>query len=528
MSLRYTSLQENYGESGRTRKVAGANGIPQDRKQLLPVFQREGRVYQPTYRQLPSKFSSTMFNQASVVSDLIPKIDYIDHACLRIDITVSGAPVALVHTNYWFRQVDLKDSGSGVIIQTHYDDTVQANFLNRCPLSAEKALFKTANIESAANGKYGVTNLLPVGTHSFYMPLLTTIFENFGGLYLADLQGDLQLVLTTPSTIIASGAGTISTNISYLIEGANLTASDMAVYRNRYNMGAAEAQFLQPIVTQFNQVQLTAGASSNLKLDNVDGLCPFQMIMVRPVGLKNQNAGFAQWQLLNIGDSNGAAIDLVTNAGNSIWGNGQAVPTRYMRQHISVENFPNGWVSEKPVYFINHCEKINYALRGKVEGSRYFKSTDGDMIRLVLPSAPVQEVHTVTFSAVPLAAGNYSFTYKGEQSAQIAGNATPAVMQATLQAMKSFAARFITVTCSAAASAGISFTITFTDPEGELVGDLVQLISHDGIAASASTARTVAGVPGLASGQYDVVVYSYVFKVANYSGSKLTSRLLLN
>jgi len=526
MSLRYTALQENYGESGRTRKVLGANGIPQDRKQLLPVFQREGRVYQPTYRQLPSKFPSTLFNQAGVVMDNIPQIDYIDHACLRVDLDVTVAPVKLVHTSYWFRQIDMKDSGSGSIIQTHYDDSVQANFLNRCPLSAEKALFKTANIESASNGKYGVTNELPVGRHTFYIPLLTTIFENFGGLYLADLKGDLQLVLTTPSTIIASGSGSISATISYLIEGANLTASDIAVYRNRYNMAAAEAQFLQPIVTQFNQVQLTAGASSKLKLDNVDGLCPFQMLMVRPVGQKDQNVNFAQWKLLNLGDSNGAAIDLVSNSSTSIWGNGQAVPTRYMRQHMSVEHFPNGWASEKPVYFINYCEKINHALRGKVEGSHFFDSSAGEMIQLVLPPAPVQEVQTVTFSTAPQASGFYSFTYKGEQSAQLAGNASVGAMKAALEAMKGFSARYITVTCSAVASAGASFTITFTDPEGELVGELVQLTCHDGMVASASTARTVAAVPGLASGLYDVVVYSYVFKVAHYSGCKLTSRLL--
>jgi hypothetical protein len=197
-----------------------------------------------------------------------------------------------------------------------------------------------------------------------------------------------------------------------------------------------------------------------------------------------------------------------------------------MRQHLSVEHFPNGWASEKPAYFINYCEKINQALRGKVEGARAFDSSKGDQIRLVLPPAPVQEVQTVTFSITPQATGFYSFSYKGEQSAQIAGNASTATMQSTLQAMKSFASKYITVTCSAAASAGASFTITFTDPEGELTGDLVQLVCHDGMVASASTARTTAAIPGLASGSYDVSVYSYVYQVARYNGRVLSSHLL--
>ena len=528
MSLRFTSLKENYGESGQTKRVVGANGIPREKKQLLPTFQRDGRVYMPTVRQLASRFPSTLFSQASTVTDLIPNIDYIDHMCLRVDLTVTVAPVAVVSTNYWFRQLDLKTAGNGNIIQTQYADTMQANFLNRVPLSAEKALFKTACIESDTNGKYGVAKLLPVGTHTFYIPLLTTVFENFGGLFLNDLDGFLQLSVTTPSTIIASGSGSVSAAISYIVEGAHLTAGDIAVYRNRYNLAAAEAQFLQPILTPFYGVQLTAGANNHLKLDNVNGLCAFQMLMVRPVGQKDQNAAYAQWQLLNIGDSNGAAIDLVDNGGQSIWGNGQAVPTRYMRQHLSVEHFPNGWASEKPAYFINYCEKINQALRGKVEGARAFDSSKGDQIRLVLPPAPVQEVQTVTFSITPQATGFYSFSYKGEQSAQIAGNASTATMQSTLQAMKSFASKYITVTCSAAASAGASFTITFTDPEGELTGDLVQLVCHDGMVASASTARTTAAIPGLASGSYDVSVYSYVYQVARYNGRVLSSHLLTN
>lgn len=528
MSLRLTSLQDDfYVESGMTRKVRDSRGLLVDKKQLLPRFQRDGRIYLPNVSQLPSTFSPTVFNQANVATSLIPKIDLIKHMALRVDVTVASAPVTLVPCNYWFRQLDIKDNGSGEIIQTHYGDTMHANFLNRVHVASEKALFKTANVESAANGKYGVTKPLPIGTHTFFIPLMTALFENYDGLYLADLQGDLSLTLTTNSTIIASGAGTITSAISFVVEGAKLTPADISIYRNRYFMNAAESRFLQPIQSLFDNVQLTAGASKNLKLDNVDGLCAFQMIMVRPTGQRDVNTGFAQWKLLNIGDSNGAAIDLVTNAGTSIWGNGNPVPTRYMRQHIAAEHFPNAWATEKPVYFINYCEDINNALRGKVEGARFFDSSDGDQIRLSLPAAPIAEVQTVTFSTTPQATGFYSFSYKGETSAELVGNANVAAMKAAIEGMKYFSSKYITVTCSAVASAGASFTITFSDPEGELTGDLVTVNSHDGLVASASTARTTAGVPGLASGQYDVTVYSYVYSEAYYSGKKLSSRRLV-
>jgi len=247
--------------------------------------------------------------------------------------------------------------------------------------------------------------------------------------------------------------------------------------------------------------------------------------MIRPTGCYTNNAGFSSWKLLNMGDSNGASIDLVSNSGESYIGG--ARPTRYIRQHQAIDNMDNDFWSTIPSYHLVYCDNIRAALSGMVKGARWFKSQNRDQIRLNLPAAPVAEVQTVTFSAAPAAGGFYAFNYRGDQSAQLPVNASPATMAAAIQAMKTFAARFITVVCSASASAGTSFTVTFNDPQGELIGDMLEVQSHDGLAASAVTSRTVAAVPGLASGQYDVVVYSYIYRVANYNGVKLSSKLLL-
>jgi hypothetical protein len=273
---------------------------------------------------------------------------------------------------------------------------------------------------------------------------------------------------------------------------------------------------------------MTAASSNNLfKLNNVDGLCAYQMMLFRPTGTIGQNANFAAWKLLNIGDYNGAGLDLVSSSGESKWGLGSHVPTRYIRQHMSVDNFDNDWVSQKPVYFLNYSDNMNTALRGVVNGGYRFRATDGDQIRVNLPAAPINEVQTVTFTATPAVGGFYSFNFRGEESAQILASSSVAVMKATFEAMRGVASRFLTVTFSAAASAGASFTITFVDPEGTLTdGDVVNIISHDGMVAGASTARTVAGVPGLATGNYDVFIYSYLYNLAAYSNGKLTSQLL--
>jgi hypothetical protein len=443
-----------------------------------------------------------------------------------VDITVAGAPVTLVPCEYWFTEKILRDTGSSSEIQRTYDDSANIDILARCSAGRQGALFKSGlNMENNEIGKYGLTKPLPVGTRTFYIPILGSVFENFGGLYLEKLQGELSLELTTPATIIASGSGTISSDISFVVEGSHLTDMDIHHLLKSYEMHATETQFLQAHRSQFSSQRLTAGQTNKLVLRDVDGLCAFQAIFVRPVGAKNDNTNFNQWKLLNIGDANGAAIDLSTSGGVSILGNGAPVPSRLIRQHQSVDQFDNDFFSKKPVYIVNYSDSIREALRGKINGGYNFDGQRADEIRLVLPPAPVQEVQTVTFSTTPAAGSFYSFVFKGNKSAQLPIEATPAQMKAVIEAMPELKAHYVTAICSAAASAGASFSITFEDPEGILEGDLLT-VESSGAVASNATARTVAAVPGLVSGDYDVTVYSYLFHRCGYVLNKLRRELI--
>ena len=156
-----------------------------------------------------------------------------------------------------------------------------------------------------------------------------------------------------------------------------------------------------------------------------------------------------------------------------------------------------------------------------------FAGIDAYEIRISLPSAPVQEVQTVIFSQAPAAGSFYSFSFRGEQSAQLIGSATVDLIKSAIESMREVQARHLTVTASAAASAGTSFTLTFADPEGTLDGDLFLVNCHDGAQAGSATTRTTAGVPGLVSGLYDVYVYSYLYHVCSYVNNKLRSQLLV-
>ena len=496
------------------------------KNQLLPTSQVAGGsyVYTPTTRTLVSTFPNNMFSYAGKKSSVIPRIDMLRHLVFKVEHTITGGPAVLAPCQYWIPELSLRDSGSGEVIQRTYDDTSLLTMLFRCAAGKQRSMFKSGvNMESEELGKYGLSKPLMPGTYTFFIPVLTSIFENFQGLFLNDLQGDLMIDWTTPNTIVAAGPGVVSSStISFLVEGAELHNSDINLYKSRYMSSVSECRFLQAHRSEFLSMQLTAGQVNKLPLRSVDGLCAFQAVMVRPTGVLNDNINFNTWKLLNVGDSNGAAIDLTTNSGKSILGNGSPVPTRWLRQHQSVDLFDNDFITRKPVYLLNYCESINGALAGRINGGKVFVGSDADEVRISLPPAPLPEVQGFQYTAAP---SIYFFMFRGERSALISGGADVGTIKQVIEAMREVKARNITVTASAVASAGLSFTLTFNDPEGTFDGDLFQC--NMGNSVGVTTTRLQASVPGLVTGQYDVYVYSFLYNKCSYVGNKLHSELLV-
>lgn len=502
-----------------------ATGLPVGGKmQHLPAQKHpdEPQLYIPRQDWYPSQFPSDIFSRPGVEhkSDF-PKVDYIEHADLRVALTVATAPVRVVQAERFFEQSDLIDpTNPSQPFQTHYDDTAQAMLINKTSPGNQAAIFKTSNVESDSAGKYGPGKELAVGTHYFYIPLMNSVFSNIKGAYTGDMVNKLILSLRVPSTIIVSGSGTITASIQFGITSRLLNEKDRQEYRRRLMQHAIECNFLQPHRIRKSQV-LTPGAENFLDLNSVpQGVVAYHQVLIRPSGAVNTNNGRMLWY--NIGDANDARVDLIDVNSNSITG---SLPTRFLRQHGSAQMFDNDFYSHKPSYIIPYCASVNAAANGKVVGGRYFRSQCSERLRLTLPAAAVSEVQTLTQSATPAAGGWYRLRFRGEESAILLGNATVAQMKAAFEAMRNVQVSNITVTFSAVASAGGSLTATFSDPEGSLTGDLLEICPGDAFAASSSTARTTAGVPGLPSAQaYDIDIYSFMYKTANFNGSQFFSR----
>jgi hypothetical protein len=488
--------------------------------QTVPIGKNAVNMYVPRASWLASQYRSTIFNEPGTHTSTIPRIDFIKDLTLRVAITVSGSPVSLVPCEYWFEQIDLFDPTNFAIpVQTAYDDTSVVQLLTKAPYGSQKAIFKTSNIEAEGAAKFGVSKTLPVGTHYFYIPLFNSIMTNYGGLFLGDMRNELTLQLKVPSTIVASGSGSISAAIQFGIEGYLMNDVDRKIHRDRLSLSSSECNFLLPHHISLQQ-NLTAASSDNfIDLEPVKGACAFHCVLIRNTGANNSSNGKMKW--LNIGDANDARIEVVDAQNYSITG---SLPSRFLRQHGSAsQGFNNDFVSSKCCYLVNYCDSILEAFNGRVKGGRYFINNHGNRLRLTLPAAPVSEVQTITFSVAPSAAGYYRLGWKGEWSAMLLGNATVAQMKAAFEAMSTVAAANLSVTFSAIASAGTSLTATFNDPEGVLTGDLMEVLPLDGSAATVSVARTVAGVPGLATGTYAIDVYSYMYRTAKFNGTELQS-----
>ena len=98
-------------------------------------------------------------------------------------------------------------------------------------------------------------------------------------------------------------------------------------------------------------------------------------------------------------------------------------------------------------------------------------------------------------------------------------------MKVAFEALESVIQAKILVTFSAAASAGATFTATFTNFAGQacdLGGNMIQMISQTATSAPANVAvtitRTTVGVPGWLNGTYSINVFGLMIRVAKKSG----------
>jgi hypothetical protein len=494
------------------------------KKQVLPAHQADQQLFIPRLTTYPLDFPSTMFSGTggSFRSDL-PLLDHVEHMNLRFTVTVAGAAgtsATLLPVERWFEELNMFDPNApSTALQNMYDDSQEHVLMYKANFDKQRMILKTSNIGVEGDSRYGLAKPLLPGTYFFTLPLLSGMFGNFGGLMLTDMRNKLYLEAKVPSTIVAAGSATVSNcKIELIVEGKLLQERDRHMMRSLYRNNSFECNFLQPH-RMVKRVTLTCGSQENfIDCNELRGPVAFHEILFRPVGA----SGAARRNFLNIGDAADSALEVIDPQGNSVTGR---VQTRFMRQIQSCEHFDNDYVSVKPVYLLNYCRSIPSALNGKISGGRYWYPNSNYRIRVSLPPASTPEVQTVTISGIP-AAGNFRIRFRGEETVDLPYNASLATIKAAVEGFSFFALHGITATVTTSTAGGLTLlAFTFADAENALAGDLLDFKAGDAYALTATTARTQAGIAGLpASGDYEVTVYSYVYRQAVFNGNQLYSR----
>lgn len=447
-------------------------------------------------------------------------IDKINHLRVKMTIQTSGSPNVYNPTPYWFSRIDCRTSGDNQLICSTFDDTLLTNILNKTTKGRQRAVFRDINMDISDAGYLGLAAPTPVGTSISYLPLYFSGFFESLDLYLADSKADLNFdFYPAQAGIIASGSGTVQlTNMQFIIDSEQVSARDAEYYKTLYSQVSRETFFLDPVITSDSNRSLVPGTVNFIDLSNLNGLCSHHVIMVRQAGVSSVGGG--RMRYINLGDNEGASLDLVDPSQQSVYGAGSAVNLKYIRNHLSIDSLDSDWLAHAPVYHLSYSDNFSASLSGIINGAQWFDGSK-QQLALTLPAAPVQEVQSILPSAA-VTSGSYRFLYKSQLSAELAYNATPSQMAAAFAAMKPAAARFATCVFSQALSAGGAVTCTFTHPQTSgLEGDLLQIVGNG--TPSCATTVTTAGTAGVAAGTYDLVVYSYMFRRGSYLGGIVRS-----
>lgn len=517
--LAETSLTSSHVMSSITRKLL--NG--KEAKVLIPAGQVAGALYLPVTRlfAFDGVPSGLIANNASPWTGTMGAgvVESFQSAVLRLDITISGAAAQLVPTLNWFKRVTISNSNEQ-ILATFTPESLLHALTVKYGKNVQSALFKNINMSA----DYGLTPSMDAASYTFRIPLVGSWINRNQDLYYSELVHPLRFEFTPNTTVVASGAGTVTvTRLALELEGDHLSTSDIKTHKHLTSTAIKENMFVEPVNTMFASTTLTAGVSTDLDLTPLDGLASHHAILIRATTSTNNNVAGASLRYLNLGDESSASVDILDAIGNSIFTSSSGgIETRHLRTRDVIEQYDNDFMSKKPFYILPFTDSVKGAvLGGQVNGAFSYCSGRKASLRITPGTASVNEVQTLTSSAA-LAAGSYRFHIGGELSAEIAFGATVGTMKSTLEAMDYFINRNVTVTASATAAAGASFTLTFVCPENGTVGGKVTLVGN-ATAQTTATVITTPGRSGFTTGTYDVQLITWFYKKTQLSQRSLNA-----
>ena len=431
---------------------------------------------------------------------------------VQITVTTSDAStVKLIPSEQWFKQIELHSTAGGEIMQRFYGDTIWAH--NGWKEKEQYAMIAKLNghteFWTGSDRAYASGEVI-----DRYIPLFFAFPEMYmnGFDFLAlSKTNDLEFKFFSRGSILSVA----NPNATITVNALELHVNMLNFKRDAINVQPSVTitgqnmsfDFLEPFQVNVTAQTINTSTKTSITLNNLNTKTAAFLLM----GIRSNSSSVVDNRLTTFLElPPTSTLDLVDPSGNSIFGDGTAPPALRYKDALS-KWLPGEMARYSNMYIFNFSRDLLRSHRFKI-GCIVF---DSDSYRLEFtPSvAATNMVQTITSSTAP-AGGKYRFYFSGEFSDELAYNASAANQKAALEAMHIFREWItgpITITVSAALSAGTSRTYTFNKCE---TLPLLQIVDSSLVGAAAeavtnSTTVSTAPVQGWTNGTYEVMLYAF-------------------
>jgi hypothetical protein len=307
----------------------------------------------------------------------------------RFQITEQGTgATTLAPTPYWFERIEVYDRHTGNEIARYYGDNLfwSVSLLDQQDINR---LTPYMNLDGSVSQTAG-------STRYYYLPMIASWSDNFD-LDLSSLNHELEFRFHPKTGIIRSGSTDIVCNdVSLVAEEVKFCSDGQAEVKAFMTKHVKAHNYLVP--QQYIKTGQTMNANTKYTF-NLDTFHHKSALIQFCIRASDANLN---GDIVNYEDLSDGLIDLVTQSGESVYGNGSALVADYAKDILGTRHYNNAFYDDNNVYSIVFCDDIGSAFDGKIDGYYTFRGQK-DQLEITTPSTWTNGVYEVVI---------YSYYYK--------------------------------------------------------------------------------------------------------------------
>jgi hypothetical protein len=306
----------------------------------------------------------------------------------RISLSESGGSSSVAPTKVWsfFNKIEIRQRNAQEILQTIPSFAMFCSSM----LWSDEKWQQVAPLHNTTS-TWGLQPAIAAsGTRDVYMMYLGCVLEVLQP-YLQGIKADIEITRYTNTTSKSSGSGTLNlAGVNLCFDTDKLHAhdeKDAQLHSGSKEPGSIpQADIYLDYNLQEGTGTFTASTETKVSLKGLQGKCPFMLI-----GLKSSNSNTAEgktsYAALENSSNDGGKIDLLDNAGKSLFTHGATYFAANARKMTFAKHFNSKFADHVAVYLIPFCDNASKAWIYPSLGQGFQQFTGSDLNLSITPSA---------------------------------------------------------------------------------------------------------------------------------------------